>query len=68
MRSDDSLARAARWLTDAEVICLDANVGFARANNIAAQSARRYDALALLNPDAIADSQWLEALLDAAER
>jgi GT2 family glycosyltransferase len=66
--SDDSLARAARWLTDAEVICLDANVGFARANNIAARAARRYDALALLNPDAIADSQWLAALLDAAER
>ncbi len=66
--SDDSLARASRWLTDVELIRLTENVGFAKANNIGATAAHRYDTLALLNPDARADSGWLEALLRAAER
>src|SRR4030095_13624484 len=30
--------------------------------------ARQYDALALLNPDAVAEPGWLEALVEAAER
>src|SRR5262249_54470677 len=38
------------------------------ANNLAARAARECDAFALLNPDAIADPGWLEALLDAAAR
>src|SRR5262245_28022340 len=66
--SDDSLQRASRWLRDAEVIRLPSNFGFARANNIAARAARRFDLLALLNPDAFAEPGWLEALVRAAER
>ncbi|MBC6983612.1 glycosyltransferase family 2 protein [Caulobacter sp. 17J80-11] len=42
------------------------NLGFAEANNRAAQAARgRW--LALLNPDAFAEPDWLEALVAAAE-
>jgi GT2 family glycosyltransferase len=66
--SDDSLKRAAHLLSGVELIQLPSNVGFARGNNIAAQAARQCDALALLNPDAVAEPGWLEALVRAAER
>lgn len=45
----------------------DSNLGFAAANNRAARLARA-DWLALLNPDAIPDADWLENLLQAAAR
>ena len=66
--TDDSLLRAAGLLRRVELIRLPDNVGFARANNIGAQAARRFDALALLNPDAFAEPGWLEALVEAADR
>ena len=66
--TDNSLQLAERWLPSAELIRLPSNAGFARANNIAARAAARFDLLALLNPDAVADPGWLEALVDAAER
>ncbi len=66
--TDDSLQRAESLLRGVETIRLPRNVGFARANNIAAQAARRFDALALLNPDAFAEPGWLAALVEAAER
>src|SRR3989442_6736162 len=61
--TDDSLERAASWLRGVQVIKLDANAGFARANNVGARAACRFDALALMNPDVIADPGWLEALV-----
>jgi GT2 family glycosyltransferase len=66
--SDDSLARAEPLTRRAEVIQLQENVGFARANNIAARAAGRVDGLALLNPDAFAEPNWLLKLVEAAER
>jgi GT2 family glycosyltransferase len=66
--TDDSLLLAEEALRDIEVIRLPGNVGFARANNIAARAAGRFDAIALLNPDAFAEPGWLEALVAAAER
>ncbi len=54
-------------LRTTELIKLPSNAGFAKANNIAARAARDYDALALLNPDAVADPGWLDALVRAAE-
>ena len=54
-------------LTKAQMIALDENVGFARANNIAAKQANG-DWLALLNPDAMPAETWLEELLDATRR
>src|SRR5262245_39368588 len=64
--TDGSLQRVADLLGDVEVIRLPNNMGFARANNIGARAARRFDALALLNPDAFPDPGWLEALIEAA--
>ncbi|MGK7344536.1 MAG: glycosyltransferase family 2 protein [Candidatus Nitrospinota bacterium M3_3B_026] len=51
-----------------EIIRLEKNTGFAAANNIAARAAGEADYLALLNPDAAAEPDWLENLLDAARR
>jgi len=65
--TDDSIARAEAHLRSVEVIRLATNTGFAHANNVGAQAARGYDALALMNPDVIADPGWLEALVAAAE-
>jgi cellulose synthase/poly-beta-1,6-N-acetylglucosamine synthase-like glycosyltransferase len=66
--TDTSLQLAEAALAGVELIRLDANVGFAHANNVAATAARGFDALALLNPDAFADPGWLEALAAAADR
>lgn len=66
--TDDSLVQSADLLERAEVITLSHNAGFAKGNNVAARAASGYDALALLNPDAVADPGWLAALIDAAER
>ena len=38
------------------------------ANNIAAGRCERFDALALLNPDAFPEPEWLDALVGAADR
>ena len=65
--TDDSLERAAGRLRGIQLIKLAQNAGFARANNVAARAACRFDALALMNPDVIADPGWLDALLTAAE-
>jgi GT2 family glycosyltransferase len=66
--TDGSLDEAVPSLPSATVIRLNENVGFARANNIAAAAAADVDAFALLNPDAFAEPGWLEALASAAER
>ncbi|MEM5515326.1 glycosyltransferase family 2 protein [Henriciella sp. AS95] len=54
-------------LDNARLIRLDENLGFARANNIAAEQASG-DWLALLNPDALAEPDWLSQLMKAAGR
>lgn len=45
---------------------LDSNIGFAAANNLALQECRS-DYVALLNPDALADKDWLLSLARAAK-
>lgn len=54
-------------LANARIIRLDENVGFARANNLAAKEAAG-DWLALLNPDAFAEPEWLHELGEAVGR
>jgi GT2 family glycosyltransferase len=66
--TDQSLQRAASALRHVQLIRLPHNVGFARANNIAAKAAHRFEGLALLNQDAFAEPEWLGALVQAAER
>ena len=66
--SDDSMERASEESRTAQVIRLRKNVGFARANNIAADAAGDVDWIALLNPDAFPEPHWLAALVAAAEQ
>lgn len=66
--ADESLRLAQPELGGVDVVRLSENVGFARANNLAARMAADCDALALLNPDAFAEPGWLDALVEAADR
>lgn len=66
--TDDSLQLAGVDRRGVEVIRLPSNVGFARANNLAAAAARGLDALVLLNPDAFPQPDWLATLIGAADR
>ena len=63
---DGSLERASLDnLPECRIVRNDQNLGFAKANNQAASLARgRW--LALLNPDSIAEKDWLEKLIEAA--
>ncbi len=65
--SDGSFDGVERWLPGAELVRLTENVGFAAANNRAVRMAEGCEWVALLNPDAFAEPDWLEALLRAAE-
>lgn len=47
---------------------LDRNTGFAHANNYAAARLKQCDWIALINPDAFPEPEWLERLVDAAAR
>ncbi|MCF8719355.1 glycosyltransferase family 2 protein [Nitrospina gracilis] len=64
--SDGSLDQARDTLPEAELVCLDTNTGFAAANNRAVRQAGDCRWVALLNPDAAPDPDWLQSLLDAA--
>jgi GT2 family glycosyltransferase len=64
--SDGSLDQLPKLDKRFKIIKLDDNTGFAVANNIAAKRARS-PWLALLNPDAFADPDWLEKLLAEAQ-
>jgi GT2 family glycosyltransferase len=56
---------ATRW-QDVELLSLKKNIGFAAANNRAIARCTDCEWLALLNPDAFPESNWLEALVHAA--
>lgn len=62
--TDQSLAEAIAERPSLQIIRSPENIGFAAANNYAAQSAKG-DWIALLNPDAYPEPNWLEALMAA---
>ncbi|TAN71707.1 MAG: glycosyltransferase family 2 protein [Gallionella sp.] len=66
--SDGSEAAAAKAFPEFTIVALNENCGFAAANNYAVKIADDCEWLALLNPDAYAAQNWLERLLDAAQR
>ena len=63
---DGSTDGLARDYPEVEWVRLERNLGFAAANNLAAQRADGVEWLALLNPDAFPEPDWLERLLAAA--
>jgi GT2 family glycosyltransferase len=66
--SDDAklLATIVRRFPTCELILLADNRGFAAANNIGIQRCKDMELVALLNPDAFPEREWLAALLHAA--
>jgi GT2 family glycosyltransferase len=64
--TDGSAEGLERALPAVEVVRLDENVGFAAANNVGVRAASDCDWVALLNPDAFPEPDWLERLVDAA--
>lgn len=62
-----SRALAAHGL-EARVVALDRNAGFAHANNVAVAALDDCDYIALLNPDAFPEPDWLARLAAAAAR
>lgn len=65
--SDDSLEALEGAPISVRLLRQDENLGFARANNLAAR-ATAAPLLALLNPDAYPEPGWLGALVRAAEK
>ncbi|MBZ0072522.1 MAG: glycosyltransferase family 2 protein [Burkholderiaceae bacterium] len=63
--STDGSADRIRDTAEVDVQFVGANLGFARANNLALKECDT-DFVALLNPDAFPDRDWLENLLHAA--
>ncbi len=65
--SDGSLEIARRYPA-VRLMAQERNTGFARGNNLAIEAAsKESEWIALINPDAFAEPQWLEALLLAAK-
>lgn len=64
--SSDRSVEIVRQFPSVRLLALDENTGFARGNNIAIEAAcPESEWIALINPDAFAESGWLAALLDA---
>lgn len=64
--TDGSLAAAEEAYPGITPLRLTANTGFAAANNRGLEACRDCDWVALLNPDAFPEPEWLAALLAAA--
>jgi GT2 family glycosyltransferase len=64
--TDDSEAAISTTFPGVTVVRLDENIGFAAANNIGIAMLDDCDLVALLNPDATADPDWLATLVAAA--
>ncbi|SFU68963.1 glycosyltransferase family 2 protein [Nitrosospira multiformis] len=63
----DDVAEITKQYSFCELLCMRNNIGFASANNIAFERCSNFNYLALLNPDAFPESDWLEQLLTAAK-
>jgi GT2 family glycosyltransferase len=64
--SSDASLDIVRRFPSVRLLAQNENLGFARGNNLAIQAAAaESEWIALLNPDAFPESQWLEALLSA---
>lgn len=64
--TDDSVTTMLKRFPDTKVIHSPENLGFAGGNNLAIRDGGDCDWIALLNPDAFPDPDWLRCLMDAA--
>jgi GT2 family glycosyltransferase len=64
--SDASITRLKSAHPDVEVLHAGANLGFAAANNLAVTACPGSRWIALLNPDAFPEPDWLKVLVEAA--
>ena len=64
--TDNSAAEMTRRFPDIEVIRAPGNLGFAGGNNLAIREIRNCEWVALLNPDAFPEPNWLACLMEAA--
>jgi len=64
--SDGSAEAIVEMYPGVELVRLGRNAGFAAANNVGIEMLDDCEFVALLNPDAFADSSWLESLVTAA--
>ena len=64
--SSDGSEAAAAGRTGVEVLTMPSNLGFAEANNLGVDRLSDCDWVALLNPDAFAEPNWLSALMAEA--
>lgn len=65
--SSDGSVEVVRRFPSVRLMALDENTGFARGNNLAiAAASEASEWIALLNPDAYAEPEWLECLLASA--
>ncbi len=65
--TDGSAERAAARLESVEVLALSENVGFAAGNNRGVELAPECEWIALLNPDAVPEPEWLDEMARAIE-
>jgi len=63
---DGSLDGVGALVSNLEIIHSETNLGFAAGNNLALQNIHDCEWVALLNPDAIPEKDWLESLLTFA--
>lgn len=65
--TDSSLDGVENLFPEIELVRLETNLGFAAANNLGIKKARGTKWIALLNPDAVPERDWLEKIYHAAE-
>jgi GT2 family glycosyltransferase len=66
--SDESIALLLARYPDVHVVRAGKNLGFAAANNLAVKMCPETPWIALLNPDAFPEPDWLQHLIEAAEK
>ena len=63
----EALAEFKQRFPEVKFISTGGNIGFAAAANLGVSQAGDVEFIALLNPDAFPEKNWLQALMDAAE-
>jgi len=65
---DNSIEQCQDAFPGVEFHRLNANLGFAKANNLAVEIVSDCDWIALLNPDAFPDKRWLQVFIESARQ